>query len=78
MITCLRITVGPAVVSLKSGISGDLSGIITIPLTAFRHGLSGWALFTGPHTGVPDGGATVMLLGAGLGALGVVRRYLTR
>ena len=24
----------------------------------------------------PDGGATVMLLGAGLGALGVVRRYL--
>jgi VPDSG-CTERM motif len=29
-------------------------------------------------TGVPDGGATVMLLGAGLGALGMVRRYLTR
>jgi hypothetical protein len=26
--------------------------------------------------GVPDGGATVMLLGAGLGALGMVRRYL--
>jgi hypothetical protein len=26
--------------------------------------------------GVPDGGATVMLLGAGLGALGLVRRYL--
>jgi protein with PEP-CTERM/exosortase system signal len=28
--------------------------------------------------GVPDGGATVMLLGAALGALGVARRYLTR
>jgi protein with PEP-CTERM/exosortase system signal len=27
---------------------------------------------------VPDGGATVMLLGAGLGALGILRRYLTR
>jgi VPDSG-CTERM motif len=27
-------------------------------------------------TGVPDGGATVMLLGAALGALGVTRRYL--
>jgi hypothetical protein len=27
-------------------------------------------------TGVPDGGATVMLLGMGLGALGMVRRYL--
>jgi hypothetical protein len=26
--------------------------------------------------GVPDGGATVMLLGASLGALGLVRRYL--
>ena len=25
---------------------------------------------------VPDGGATVMLLGAGLGALGMVRRFL--
>jgi protein with PEP-CTERM/exosortase system signal len=27
-------------------------------------------------TGVPDGGATVMLLGAALGALGMARRYL--
>ena len=26
---------------------------------------------------VPDGGATVMLLGVALGALGMVRRYLT-
>jgi len=26
--------------------------------------------------GAPDGGTTVMLLGAALGALGVVRRYL--
>jgi hypothetical protein len=25
---------------------------------------------------VPDGGSTVMLLGAGLGALGLVRRFL--
>jgi VPDSG-CTERM motif len=29
-----------------------------------------------PTGGVPDGGATVMLLGAALGALGMVRRYL--
>ena len=55
---------------------GDLSGMITIPANAFRHGLSGWALFVGPNTSVPDGGATAMLLGAALGALGVVRRYL--
>jgi hypothetical protein len=31
-----------------------------------------------PLGGVPDGGTTVMLLGMGLGALGMVRRYLTR
>jgi VPDSG-CTERM motif len=55
---------------------GDLSGMITIPGNALRYGLSGWALFTGPHTDVPDGGATAMLLGVALGALGVVRRYL--
>jgi hypothetical protein len=29
-------------------------------------------------TGVPDGGTAVMLLGMGLGALGVGRRYLAR
>jgi hypothetical protein len=54
---------------------GDLSGLITIPATWGRYGLSGWALFTG-H-GVPDGGATVMLLGTALGALGMARRFLT-
>jgi hypothetical protein len=56
---------------------GDLSGSISIPSTGLGHGLSGWALFTAPnHGSVPDGGATVMLLGAALGALGVVRRVL--
>ena len=59
---------------------GDLSGIITIPATAGRYGLSGWTLFgpgvsVDPH-GVPDGGTTVMLLGAALGSLGMARRFL--
>jgi hypothetical protein len=57
-------------------ISG-LTGIITIPADGpLGYGLSGWILFgpTGPP--VPDGGTTVMLLGAALGALGMVRRYL--
>ncbi len=54
---------------------GDLSGMITTPPTAFRYGLSGWALFTAP-AGVPDGGATVMMLGAALGALAVMRRWI--
>ena len=55
---------------------GDLSGVINIPSIAFGHGLSGWALFTAPGGAVPDGGTTVMLLGAALGALGVARRFL--
>ena len=56
---------------------GNLSGIITIPATGGGYGLSGWTLF-GPGGGgqVPDGGTTVMLLGAALGALGIARRYI--
>ena len=56
---------------------GDLSGIITIPPRVNGHALSGWTLFATAES-IPDGGTTVMLLGAALGALGVVRRYLTR
>ena len=53
-----------------------LTGTITIPaLGPLGHGLSGWVLFGGGQ-GVPDGGATVMLLGADLGSLGMLRRYL--
>jgi len=55
---------------------GNLSGSISIPSTGLGHGLSGWALFTAPGGAVPDGGTTVMLLGAALGALGVVRWFL--
>jgi hypothetical protein len=54
---------------------GNLSGIVTIPLDGpLGHQLSGWILFP-PGGQVPDGGTTVMLLGAALGALGVARRY---
>jgi hypothetical protein len=57
-------------------ISG-LTGVITIPADGpLGYGLSGWILF-GPTGGqVPDGGTTVMLLGAALGALGMARRFL--
>jgi hypothetical protein len=55
---------------------GNLNGSISIPATGLGHGLSGWALFTAPGGAVPDGGTTVMLLGAALGALGLVRRFL--
>jgi hypothetical protein len=47
------------------------------PASAKRGALAaGFAANTGPQ--VPDGGATVMLLGVALGALGVVRRFLGR
>jgi hypothetical protein len=55
---------------------GNLSGIITIPATAGGYGLSGWTLFGPGGQGVPDGGTTVMLLGAAFGALGLARRFL--
>jgi hypothetical protein len=56
-------------------ISG-LTGVITIPADGpLGYGLSGWILF-GPNGFVPDGGTTVMLLGAALGALGMARRFL--
>ena len=53
----------------------NLSGSISIPAIGLRHGLSGWALFTGANGTLPDGGTTAMLLGAALGALGMVRRF---
>jgi hypothetical protein len=56
---------------------GNLSGIITIPATGGGYGLTTWKLF-GPGVGVPDGGATVMLLGVALGALGMARCFLKR
>jgi hypothetical protein len=54
---------------------GNVSGTITIPAIGLGHGLSGWALFIGPSGVVPEGGATVMLLGAALAAIGVARRF---
>ncbi|HSS17496.1 MAG TPA: VPDSG-CTERM sorting domain-containing protein [Candidatus Dormibacteraeota bacterium] len=55
---------------------GDLSGVITIPGFLGQYGLSGWTLFGPGGQGVPDGGTTLMLLGAALGALGMARRYI--
>jgi hypothetical protein len=57
---------------------GDLTGIITIPFLAAGHYLTGWTLFGPRGVGVPDGGITVMLLGAALGVLALARRFLFR
>jgi hypothetical protein len=57
---------------------GNLTGIVTIPLLAGWHFLTGWTLFGTGSAGVPDGGVTVMLLGVALGVLALARRFLVR
>jgi protein with PEP-CTERM/exosortase system signal len=54
-----------------------LTGILTIPgFGPNGYALSGWILFNQTGPPVPDGGTTIMLLGAALGGLGMVRRFL--
>jgi hypothetical protein len=57
-----------------------MTGNITIPADAGSapYGLSGWTLFTPGTPSVPDGGATLMLLGSALAGLGAVRRFLKK
>jgi len=64
---------------LTANASGFLAGahifVTTTPANAHNTALAtGFA--TNGVPGVPDGGATVMLLGAALGALGMARRFL--
>ena len=54
---------------------GDLHGVITIPGIFNLCGLTKWTLF-GDGGAVPDGGTTIMLLGAAVGVLGMARRAL--
>jgi len=71
--------------SASAVLTGNASGFTAaahIFVTASPANASNSALATGFATngtpGVPDGGATVMLLGAALGALGMARRFLKR
>ena len=52
--------------------TGNLLGSNTAQQGYFL--MTGWSLLN--PTSVPEGGATVMLLGAALGALGIVRRFI--
>jgi hypothetical protein len=61
------------------GVSADetLIGEGTVTFDDPRRGISHISFFGSPGgNGVPDGGTTVMLLGAALGALGMARRFL--
>jgi hypothetical protein len=55
--------------------TGNLLGSNTMRQGYFR--ITSWTLLN-PTGSVPDGGATVMLLGAALGGLGMVRRFIMR
>jgi hypothetical protein len=59
---------------LNGQFTGNLLGSNTAQQGYFL--MTGWSLLN--PTSVPDGGATVMLLGAALGALGIARRYIMR
>jgi VPDSG-CTERM motif len=60
------------------GVSADetLIGSGTVTFDNPVRGISHISFFGSPGGQVPDGGTTVMLLGAALGALGMVRRFL--
>jgi len=61
------------------GVSADqtLIGSGDVTLADFNKNISFAEFFGSPGGTVPDGGTTVMLLGAALGALGMARRYLS-
>ena len=50
--------------------------VTTSPANASNSALATGFAGEGPQTNVPDGGTTVMLLGAALGALGMARRFI--
>jgi protein with PEP-CTERM/exosortase system signal len=52
-----------------------VSVVVCVLMLAFSHN-AGAAPAPLPPVSVPDGGATIMLLGAALGALGMARRFL--
>ncbi len=57
-------------------LTGNLLGSNTMQRGYFL--ITSWTLLNPTGHGVPDGGATVMLLGASLGGLGMVRRFIMR
>jgi hypothetical protein len=59
--------------AMPDGATGNLIGS-NVAMQGFKL-MTGWTLLN-PTGAVPDGGTTVMLLGAALGGLGVARRFL--
>jgi len=60
--------------ALPELIAGNLTGNLLGSNLPSMYKITSWTLLN--PTSAPDGGATVMLLGAALGALGMVRRFI--
>ncbi len=66
----------------------DLRGVGMLHITGFDDTVGTWVFtanaggqtfsFSSSNTAVPDGGLTVMLLGAGLASMSMLRRFLNR
>jgi hypothetical protein len=69
---------GPNGGAMVYDIAGLSAGtVIDVPNVAFGHGMTGFTLLDGTTNHVPDGGTTVLLLGAALSGLGLIRRKLS-
>lgn len=70
---------GPNGGAMAYDIAGITPGtLLQLPINAYGHGQTGGSfLKSGTPTSLPDGGATIALLGVGLLGLGAVRRKLS-
>jgi hypothetical protein len=68
-----KITMKPNTLSNKLGL---VSAVVCVLMLAFSYNASATPRTFPPTVSVPDGGSTVMLLGAALGAIALARRFL--
>ena len=69
---------GPNGGAMAYDIAGIAAGtLLELPINAYGHGQTGGSFLKSTGTNVPDGGATVALLGVGLLGLGAMRRKLS-
>ena len=69
---------GPQGGAMAYDITGIAAGtLLELPINAYGHGQTGGSFLKGTSTNIPDGGATIALLGVGLLGLGAMRRKVS-